>query len=549
MKKTEFRNRGIKCLLSIVAATLWCASARPVEAGSSDGDNADAVQLRLSGVFSDHAVLQRGVPVPVWGWAKPGEPITVEFAGQTKETVTGADGRWHVPLDPMPASAESRALTVASPNHPTIQLSDLLVGDVWLCSGQSNMDLHLGYCARDYPLLKQKMESANNPLLRLGQVPFLIASEEQDDASCSWAEPTPSVANAYSAIGFLFGDQLQRELDIPVGIIRCARGGSYIEQWIPEMEIEALPAAEKYLRVYREFEADYPEAKAKYDADLANYNQRIAEGEKGLKAPKLPRGGPESWNAPSQLFNGMTAPIIPYAIKGVLWYQGEGNVWQFSNYDQMMIRLMNAWRERWNQPDLPFFMTELAPFGEYHEKPHDSARCRFGETLAKAAKADGNAWTITITDGGEQKDIHPRYKELPAERFTARVLAEVYGKEGISHGPVLKSWKVAGGKAVLLFDSVGVGLEARSITLDGHELSADTLTGFQIADKNRRFFAATAEIQGGNIIVLSHPEVPEPAAVRYAWSNFPLCNLYNASGFAAYPFRSDDWPWMTPPNK
>ena len=520
----------------------------------------DTTALRLAGVFGDHAVLQRDVPVPVWGQAEPGANVTVEFAGQTKTSTVDQTGAWRVTLDPMPANATPQTMTCRSSignRKPTAE--NVLVGDVWLCSGQSNMALALAACARTHPPLKRFMEELDNPLLRLGSVPPTWPAEPLSDVACAWRAADAESAYGFSAIGCLFGDRIQREIGVPVGIINGSRGGTWIENWIPGGIVENSPSCEPYMKEYRKALANYLEAKARYNAELAEFNRRFPtkkvlatenaarkkRGEKQLRPPREARG-PNSYNGPGRLFNGMIAPLVPYALKGVLWYQGEGNVWEFSVYDQKMVALINSWRKLWKQPDLPFIMTELAPFNPHSPTPQDSARCRFGVALAKGAADAGNAWTITITDGGEQKDIHPRYKEIPAERFAAMALAKVYGKRGVCRGPALKSWKAEGGKAILTFASVGDELEARAGTLGGHKLSADELVGFELAGKDRRVFRATAEVRGPNTVVVSCPDVPEPVAVRYAWANFPLCNLYNKEGFAAYPFRTDDWPWMTP---
>jgi sialate O-acetylesterase len=503
-------------------------------------------ELHLAGVFSDSAVLQRDAPMPVWGWARPGAQVTVEFAGQKRTGKADTTGKWRVTLDAMPASAEPRTLVATSsePRDQT-QAPDLLVGDVWLCSGQSNMGFTMAACARTHPPLQRRMEKANNLLLRLGSVPVTWPAKPLRDIACTWRAAAPDSARVFSAIGYLFGERVQREIGVPVGIINGSRGGTWIENWLPQEHVETLPSCELYMKQYRKALADYPEAKSRHEKRLVENKKRVQRGEKPLAAPRQPRG-PDSYNGPGRLFNGMIAPLVPYPLKGVLWYQGEGNVWEFSVYDQKMVGLINSWRGLWKQPDLPFFMTELAPFNPHSPEPQDSARCRFGVTLAKAAETAGNAWTITITDGGEQNDIHPRYKEIPAERFAAMTLAKVYGKEGVCHGPLLKSWKAEAGKAILTFAAAGDGLQARTVTLDGHNLPADKLVGFELAGKDRRFFRATARTKGSDTAVVSCPNVPRPVAVRYAWANFPLCNLYNKKGFAAYPFRTDDWPWPTP---
>ena len=505
-------------------------------------------------------MLQRDVATPVWGWGEPGEKMTLTFASQTRTATADAAGKWIVRLDPMPASAEGREMVVRSESgNQKSKLTDILVGDVWLCSGQSNMAMGMGGCAGVYPVLAERLSKANLPLLRLCGVPFSCPPEALPDVAAPWQSANPQSAHHMSAIGYLFGERIQQETGIPIGIINSSRGSALIENWTPAEIVEGNALYETYIKSYRIEMERYPALKAKFETELADFQLRFPtkeslaaenqarkeRGEKLLAAPTEPRG-PNHQNRPGALFNGMIAPILPYALKGVLWYQGEGNVWDFANYDQKMVTMIRSWRGLWGQANLPFLMTELAPFGKHSTAPQDSARARFGVARAKGAVDAGNAWTITITDGGGQEEIHPRFKEIPAERFAERALAEVYGKSGISHGPVFKSWKVEGGRAVVTFDSAGQGLEARSVTLDGHQLTAGTLSGFEVADKDRNFFRATAEVRGADTVTIFCPEVPEPAAVRYAWADFPLCNLYNKEGFATYPFRTDDWPWKKP---
>ena len=233
----------------------------------------------------------------------------------------------------------------------------------------------------------------------------------------------------------------------------------------------------------------------------------------------------------------------------MLWYQGEGNVWGFTAYPSQMADLMRVWRDGFGLPGLPFLMTELAPLGQPSPQPQDSDRARFGEALSKTAKADGNAWVITIVDGGDPLDIHPVKKEIPAGRFAAMALAKVYGKPGIAHGPVLNSWQAAGVGAVLKFDAAGGGLVAKQVNLGGHESGrGQPGYGFELAGADRKFVRAEARIEGKDTVIVTSPNVQQPVAVRYAWAAFPLCNLFSAEGFAAYPFRTDDWPWQTPPD-
>jgi sialate O-acetylesterase len=546
----------IRSLLFIVSAVIFAPLA-----------SLSASDLRFAGIFTDHAVLQRDMEIPVWGWGEPGEKVTVTFASQSKTATADAHGKWMVRLDSMPASSDGLKLLVQSTvKARSVTLSDILVGDVWLCSGQSNMGSTMAECAGKHPPLKSRLEKVNNPLLRLGTVPYSSPAEPLTDVAAAWLPADPKSASGFTAIGYLFGEIIQPEIGVPVGIINASRGSTCIENWTPAKVVENGPENIGYLKKYREALEAYPRAKASYENDLAEFMRFSADkaalqaentarqlrGEKPLQKPVMPRG-PEHTDRPGSLFNGMISPILPYALKGVLWYQGEGNVWDFAIYDQKMLTMIKTWRGLWGQEKLPFFMTELAPFlnefpplRQYSPTPRDSARTRFGVALAKGAVDAGNAWTITITDAGKLHDIHPPQKEIAAGRFAARVLAEVYRKQGVSHGPTLKSWRVEGGKAILTFDSAGQGLEARAVALDVHELAADKLLGFELADKERNFSPAHAEVQGTNTVVVSCLEVPEPTAVRYAWSDFPLCNLYNKEGFATYPFRTDDWPWATP---
>lgn len=544
----------IRSLLFIVSAVIFAPLA-----------SLSASDLRLAGIFTDHAVLQRDMEMPVWGWGEPGEKVTVTFASQSKTATADDKGKWMVRLDPMPASSEGFKLLVESTNKArTVTLSDILVGDVWLCSGQSNMASTMADCAAKYPPLKSRLEKAGNPLVRLGTVPFSSPKEPLTDVAATWRPADPKSAAGFSAIGYMFGEIIQPEIGVPIGMINSSRGATCIENWTPAEIVKNKPENEGYLTTLRKALEEYPKAKIRYEQELAEFTRlsadkaaleaenaaRQARGEKPLQKPAEPF---EEKHGPGTLFNGMISPILPYALKGVLWYQGEGDVWEFAIYDQKMVTMIQTWRGLWGQENLPFFMTELAPFlnetpplREYSPKPRDSARTRFGVALAKSAVDAGNAWTITITDAGKLHDIHPPQKEIAAGRFAARALAEVYRKPGVSHGPVLKSWKAEGGKAIMTFDSTGQGLEARGVNLDGHQLTADKLLGFELGDKKGNFFPASAEVQGTDTVIVSCPEVPEPTAVRYAWADFPLCNLYNKEGFATYPFRTDDWPWATP---
>lgn len=503
-----------------------------------------AAELNLAGVFTDHTVLQRDVAAPVWGWANPSEHVTVTFAGQTKTAIADANGKWLVRLDPIPASAEGRELAVQSTGgNRKSTITDVVVGDVWLCSGQSNMGVSMSVPGN--PFLVESIAKAGNPRLRLFATLHQFPDAPVRDTQGRWQAATPETVKSWIAIGYLFGEQIQRETGVPVGILVSAMGGTCIESWLPSEILQANPANRFYLDNHAKAVERLPDAMARYEKELAEFKQHPQPGQ---REPRKPDGLPNSSRNPAACYNGKIAPILPYGLKGVLWYQGEGNVSGFSAYPSQMADLIRVWRDGFGLPGLPFIMTELAPLGQPSPQPQDSARARFGEALSKTAKAGDNAWVITIVDGGDPLDIHPVKKEIPAGRFAAMALAKVYGKPNPAHGPVLKSWQAEGSQALLKFDSASGGLVAKQINLGGHELAAETLLGFELAGADRKFVRAEARIEGKDTVIVTSPGVQEPVAVRYAWAAFPLCNLFNAEDFAAYPFRTDDWPWQTPPD-
>ena len=495
----------------IIVTILLVHSAKTLVAGD----------LTLAGIFTNNAVIQRNASAPVWGWGDPGEQVTVTFAGQTHTATADSSGKWLVRLTPLGVNAHGQTLQVQTNTaNRSVSINNVVIGDVWLCSGQSNMAWVFWQTVAAVPELSAFHKNLNNPNLRFSSVPFPnpLPSEPLINVSAPWQTANKDTAVNVSAIGVLFGDAVQKALGIPIGILVSSRGGTNIETWTPSDIVLNNP-------LY-----------ATYQANTKNVGTQ---------------------NQIGMMYNGMIAPIIDYAFAGVLWYQGEGNVWDVGNYDQRIANLISAWRTRSGRTDAPFIMSELAPLLKHTTdaaekiapidlRPRDCARTRFGETLAKAARIDGRAWTITITDAGEKYNIHPVDKRVPAARFAAMALSKVYHQPGIAHGPIYQSMTVANGVANVVLDSVGSGLIAKTIVLSGHALKAETLEGFEIAGANKVFYRAQAAISSTNSVNVWHPEVPTPVAVRYAWANFPLCNLYNTEGFAAYPFRTDSWAWQTP---
>jgi sialate O-acetylesterase len=508
---------------------------------------------KLAGIFTDQMVLQRDAVVPVWGWADPGENIVVEFGGKFKVATADTDGKWSVKLDPLPASIVPEVLTVRG--NTSVSRRGVLVGDVWLCTGQGNMGISMKMPPND--LLQKRIASAAAPLLRLYQTAHQFSAQPAEDTSGQWQEASPETVRNFSAIGYLFGEKIQTELGVPIGMIESAMGGTRIENWLPESVLAASPANAVFLKNHAQALAELPNVQANYERELNQWKSRFPNpaalaaenlarkkrGESELRPPRKPAGLPGQPEGPSACFNGKIAPLVPFALRGILWYQGEGNLEGFASYGSQLSDLLLSWRALWKLPDLPFLIADLAPYGTPSEIPQDSARARFGEIVGKVAKSDGKTWMITQVDAGDSEQIHPSRKEIPAERFAAMALAKVYGRTDQAHGPQMASWKVDSGKVVVHWGAAGRGLVVKAQRLGGQNLSPEVLRGFEVAGADRRFYPAQAVLGGKDTVVVSAAEVPQPVAVRYGWAAFPLANLFNEEGFPAYPFRTDDWPW------
>jgi sialate O-acetylesterase len=474
--------------------------------------------VKLHGLFSDNMVLQRGTTVPVWGWADEGEKVTVEFRGQTAST-TAKNGKWMVRLRKLKAGGPDE-LRVAGKNN--ITLKNVLVGEVWIASGQSNMEwpLRASYAA-ETEILK-----TSNPLMRLYTVPKLKADEPRDNVSASWVECDPSTTSNFSAVAYYFGRDLAAALKVPVGVIHTSWGGSPAEVWMSQEVLANNPG-------YKSAILDaYSGQVAKYKEALASYEQEAAAA-KAENKPFNKRRPNMSWK-PTELYNGMIAPLVPFAMKGAIWYQGESNAGRAHQYRTLFADMIRNWRQDWKEGNFPFLLVQLAPFMAIKEQPAESTWAELREAQALATKVLPNVGMAVITDVGDEKDIHPKKKEPVGARLALAARAIGYGEDIVYSGPTYKSLKVREDKATISFNHVGSGLEAR-----GGELK-----GFAIAGVDKKFVWARAEIQGDKVVV-SSPEVSEPVAVRYGWADYPVVNLWNKDGLPASPFRTDDFPMIT----
>jgi sialate O-acetylesterase len=477
-------------------------------------------EVRLAAPFSDNLVLQQGQPVPVWGWADEGERITVQFRGQ-KVTTTAKDLKWCAVLRPLKAGGPD-TLTITT-KAKTIQLANVLVGEVWVCSGQSNMEFPLKNAFE----AAGDLAAATNSQIRLFKVPHNRQESPTEVIKSAWETLSPQSAEYFSAVGYYFGRELQKARKVPVGLIGTYWGGSPAEVWMsrPALECNARYQAELLdpnaatIKTWRQQMDAYEKAKANAEKDGKAFT---------TKPPRQP------WSA-CELYNGMVCPLFPYAIKGAIWYQGEANAPRAEQYRSLYPDMIRCWRRSWGQPDFPFICVQLAPYKAIKAEPGESDWAELREAQLLSTKVLPNAGMAVITDVGEEKDIHPRKKAPVGERLALAARAIAYGEKIEYSGPLYKSMTVKGDKAVLSFTHVGRGLEAR----DGAP------KGFAICGDDHKWVWAKAEIQPNNTIVVSSPEVAKPVAVRYGWADYPVVNLWNKDGLPASPFRTDDFPLTT----
>jgi sialate O-acetylesterase len=485
-------------------------------------------EVVLAPLFTDHAVLQCEKPVPVWGRAGGGEKIKVTFRGQNLATAAAADGRWGVTLAPLAATAEGADLTVAGSN--TLTLHDVVVGEVWLASGQSNMEWPLAK-ARD---AEREIAAASFPLIRHIRIDHAIAEQPADFARTGgWQSASPATAGAFTAVGYFFARDLHRKLGVPVGIINCSFGGTPIEAWMSAAALRGTAVFAAIDARWQQNLAEFPERQARYPAEYAAWlaaeeKAKAAHTKNPVPWPRRVPIGPGTPYALSGLFNGMIVPLQPWALRGVIWYQGESNSQRAGEYAELLPALIRSWRAGWGRDDLPFLFVQLANFADPDDPTgRNWAHLREAQARALALPATGMAVTIDI---GDAKDIHPTNKQEVGRRLALIAKAAAYGLATDHMGPTFTSATPEKAALRVRFAHVATGLVA-------HDQPVQSL---ELAGADKIFHPATAKIERGMLLV-SSPAVPEPVAVRYAWSNAPVANLCNGSGLPAAPFRSDDW--------
>ena len=500
-------------------------------------------EVTLAPLFTDHAVLQRDKTVPVWGRADAGEKITVTFARQTRTATAGPDGRWSVSLDKLPASAQGADLTVAGKN--TLVVHDVVVGEVWLCSGQSNMEFTLEARSGTWQAnsrvrdAAKEIAAANFPLIRQVRIEHTVADEPAATVKTGgWQPATPQTAGGFTAVGYFFAREIFQKLGVPIGLVHSSHDGTTVEAWMPAATLARDPAFSVVAERWEKMLADYPEKKAEFDAALAEWAPAEAaakaRGEAAPVAwlkehpqPRAPRGRGDPWT-PSGLFNGMISPLMPYAIRGTLWYQGEYNTDRAAEYQRLFAAMITVWRKQFGQGDLPFYWVNLANY-KAPDDPTGQAYAFLREAQTQTLELPNTGQAIAI-DLGDPDDIHPANKQEVGHRLALLAKNRVYGAGTEDAGPTFANVRLGNGALIVTFGHAGGGLTAR-----GHPVNC-----VEIAGADQVFHPATVGISS-SVLVASSPEVKQPVAIRYAWRNAPEANLYNGAGLPAVPFRSDNW--------
>lgn len=541
----RFEKQGVRKAEKVVIFLLLLLSAQQIAHAN----------VSLNALFSDHMVVQRETQIPIWGWADPMEKITIKASwGAEAETVANIDSTWSVYLD-TPKGGGPFTLTISGKNE--IVLNDVLSGEVWLCGGQSNMDHHLSTYISDarepqyQPLveyIRNEITTAIDTLLRTIVVPHKTNIHKQEtNFKADWVSVNSKNTGLFSATGYFFAKELRKKLNVPVGLVECARGATRIQPWISE---ETYMADEE-MKTY--FMEEMKLAKEKMlIMDAENYVDTIYQRklkvweEKGKQGRKpSPEHHPnDGINIPANFYNGMIAAIVPYKIKGAIWYQGEANSTYMTNsYEEYFTTLIKSWRANWKQGDFPFYWAQLSAYRQPNSEPlEDCGWASINDQQRRTLKVPNTGMAVTY-DIGEAEDIHPHNKMDVGKRLSLWAIKNDYGyKKAVCSGPLYHSHKIKNGTIEILFDQVGSGLMVGKKDLLNETVEDNKpLQRFQIAGTDGKWLWANAVILSKKKIAVFHPDIPVPSAVRYAWSDNPEgANLYNKEGLPASVFTTEE---------
>jgi sialate O-acetylesterase len=490
--------------------------------------------VKLPAVFGDHMVVQCEAPIKVWGWADPGEAVTVAFNGKTHAATAGTDGRWRVTLTPVPAGGAYEMIVTGKTK---VVIKDILSGEVWVCSGQSNMFWPVSGSGNG----AQESAAAQWPKIRLFTVEQAVSDEPLADCKGRWQACAPESVRDFSAAAYYFGRDLHRQLGVPVGLIHSSWRGTDIESWTSREGLQPYPEVFKHAAGRRAIDIErYPLRMKRHATEMAAWTSAVATAKQaGTKPPSRPKPPADPATSPGthRLYNAMIAPLVPYSMRGVLWYQGEKNVPNAHEYRTLFPAMIADWRRVWGQGAFPFVFAQIGSWArEAPAAPGDNAYAELREAQSMTLAVTNTAMAVML-DIGEGK-VHFPNKQEAGRRLALAALARVYGRTNLVYsGPVYASRTVDGEKVRLSFQHTGGGLVLKT---------APTWTSFAVAGEDRKFVWAEAAVEKDELVVRS-PAVSRPVAVRYAWDERVPMVLYNVEGLPASPFRTDEWPCSTAP--
>jgi sialate O-acetylesterase len=503
-------------------------------------------RVELNSLFTDNMVLQQEQELAFWGTASPDEIVSVSILGKELTKTTDESGNWKIMFPPLKASFDPIEITIQGEN--TILIKNVLVGEVWLCSGQSNMDMTVAKEDRYWCGVNNEAEevaAANYPTIRAFDADFTPSMKIETNVKGKWEVCSPQTVGHFSAAAYFFAREISTRYNIPVGLVTTAFGASTAEAWTSKSSLEKHPnltfLLDNYTKKLDAFYADSAVTMSKYRSEFSKWEGDVAAlkaasgdvNTADLKIPRAPKNPDPrvDQHNPYLLYNGMVAPLIPYTIKGALWYQGESNYPSADYYSEIMETLIAEWREEWGQGDFPFIYVQLANYQDLISEPvKDDPMVTVRNEQLQNLTIPNTAMVVAIdnADPSDFGNIHPKNKQEIGMRLATAARAIVYNEKIEYMGPVYKSMKVDGDKVKIAFDHVGSGLEVKG----------DTLKGFAIAGEDKNWVHGVAKIDG-NSVVVSAPEVQKPVAIRYGWAKNPPCNLYNKVGLPASPFRTD----------
>ncbi len=500
-----------------------------------------AFALELPNIFASKMVLQRDKPVQVWGTAQAGSSVQIQFADQTVKATADDKGHWQAALKAMPANTNAQTMTVTG-DGKTISFDDILIGEVWICSGQSNMAWTVGRSNN----AQEEIASANHPLIRLCRVANTIAAEPQDNANINWSHCTPKSVSGFSAVGYFFGRHLMENLNVPVGLIHTNWGGTPAEAWTSTPTLQNTKGLEHLIPNAQKSEERYPEYKANWEKKMAEYNEKLAKWKQEnpgkpasqfkVRKPRAPRAPGKNPRYPSVLFNGMINPLIPYTIQGAIWYQGEANASRPDEYRLLLSTMIKDWRDLWGQGDFAFGIVQLANFHGQKTQPDNSGWTNLQNAQLYVSQTVPNTGLAVINDIGAAKNIHPTNKQDVGKRLALWALHDVYKTVSSNWtGPLFESAQVDGNKITITFKHV----DGKLTTHDGQAPAEFTICG-----EDQKWVNAQAKITSNNTVEVWADGINQPYAARYAWQDNPVNpNLTDGSKLQVSCFSTIDIPY------